>query len=744
MMNYNNNYVDNGIHDRRKVNNANAKDNETWSNVGYTKGSIMHLTNRSGVVEGGNYNTNNASGSDSNIGSNAVGMSGSYIGGHGANYGTQPDNSNFMHNYSSNPNDCYNNDVNSAGTSGYVNSHPIFGKKKKEQHVSNFGNNNISSGTNFLGCTERNLMSNHDVSASSRYNVGRNTQGGGHGNVQGSSYGSVQGNIYGSDYGSGYGNALTKESYSARGGVMEVGGHGYSENKGQMRSDGSGVFTKNAYGKTLNEGGYDGNLRNQGLSYRENTFKEENLQFMPNVSYEKDMMSRKVYNPMQPFQGNSGMSGENSFFTPNIGGGKMKQDGGGDPNSAQQSNAQSSGAQPGRGIMQNIFESLTNNVQTSNEINSLMKQRVANIVMTEIEKKMEMNETSFICSKLSLLRDYFNVTHSYVVNKILFILMPYIYIRRAFCESRTYYVYNHLKKKMENTQDKNYSSAFILNGNRIPYDSKNRQGENMNRLNQELNSQNNNNFFFNDKKGNNGNMIRNNSNDINYVDYSSNIGIFKADLYIPLMSTITYILLYTLTLTAQKNNFTFNPDNLFNVSSYVFILLFLETIIIKFFFLLVCRDINLSFLHILSFISYKFVIMCALILTKIGFYFLFFMYTSIFGEVEDTMKKVQSNKKLLMNNSHAFKNLNNTFTFHLSPYNIILFLNSHGMYRLTQLYYYITVSVQMIQIFKSIHLYIHDNSNLLNNFNIKRINVLILIFSFSQIFLCWMLTPYFS
>ncbi|SBT32213.1 hypothetical protein, conserved [Plasmodium ovale wallikeri] len=673
MMNYNNNYVDNGIHDRRKVNNANAKENETWNNVGYTKGSIMHLTNRSGAVEGGNYNTNNASGSDSNIGSNVVGMSGNFIGGHGANYGNQRDNNNFMHNFSSNPNDSYNNDVNSAGTSGYVNSHPIFGKKKKEQHVSNFGNNSISSGTSFLGCTERNLMSNHDVSASSSYNVGKNTQGGGHGNVQGSSYGnvqgssygSVQGNVYGSDYGngygsgygSGYGNALTKENYPARGGAMEVGGHGYSENSGQMRNDGNGVFTKNAYGKTLNEGGYDGNFINQGLSHRDNTFKKDNLQFMPNVSYEKDMMNRKVYNPMQAFQGNSGMSGENSFFTPNIGGGKMKQDGGGDPNSAQQSNAQPSGAQPGRGIMQNIFESLTNNVQTSNEINNLMKQRVANIVMTEIEKKMEMNETSFICSKLSLLRDYFNVTHSYVVNKILFILMPYIYIRRAFCESRTYYVYNHLKKKMENAQDNNYSSAFTLNGNRIPYDSKNRQGEYMNRLNQELSSQNNNSFFFSDKKGNNGNngnsgnngnrgnsgnsgnngnngnMIRNNSNDINYVDYSSNV---------------------------------------------------------------------------------------------------------------DTMKKVQSNKKLLTNNSHAFKNLNNTFTFHLSPYNIILFLNSHGMYRLTQLYYYITVSVQMIQIFKSIHLYIHDNSNLINNFNIKRINVLILIFSFSQIFLCWMLTPYFT
>lgn len=143
--------------------------------------------------------------------------------------------------------------------------------------------------------------------------------------------------------------------------------------------------------------------------------------------------------------------------------------------------------------------------------------------------------------------------------------------------------------------------------------------------------------------------------------------------------------------------------------------------------------------------------MCALIITKIFFYFLYFMYASVFGGggtfPDISMKNnLHVNKKMLSNNSHnTFKNMNYQNISKFSPFNIVLFLNSTTTYRLTQLYFYITVTIQMIQIFKSIHLYIHDNnSNLSHKVNIKRINVLILIFSLSQIFLCWILTPSFT
>ncbi|CAD2101446.1 conserved Plasmodium protein, unknown function [Plasmodium vinckei] len=395
-----------------------------------------------------------------------------------------------------------------------------------------------------------------------------------------------------------------------------------------------------------------------------------------------------------------------------------------------------------KGIVHNIFETLTKNTDTNSELNNLVKKGVTNMVMNELEKKMEINNSSFIRNKLSILRDYFNVTHSYVLSKILFIIVPYIYIRKALFESRTYYVYTHLKKKMEtNMQNKNYNSSFIFNGN---YNAYNPNTDNIN-MNNNINNtrfennKSNGNAFYNDKKENT--ETDNKMNNLNYINYNNNIGIFQADLYIPLMSVITYILLYTITVTAQKNNFTFNPDNLFNTSSYIFILLFFETAIVKFLFLLMCRDINLPFLHILSFISYKFVIMCALIITKFSYYFLYFVYTSAFGGIDDDMKIPEFDKK---SNSQVFKNLNNNLSSQFSPYNLILFLNSNAMYRLTQLYYYITVSVQMIQLFKSIHLYIHDNSNLSNEYNIKRINMMILVFSFSQFFMCWMLTPYFA
>lgn len=396
-----------------------------------------------------------------------------------------------------------------------------------------------------------------------------------------------------------------------------------------------------------------------------------------------------------------------------------------------------------KGLVKNFFETITTNTDTNNEINNFVKQKVANIVLTEIEKKIDVTDESFISSKLQILRQYFDVTHSYVVNKILFILVPYVYIHKALYESRTYYVYAHLKKKMEGNQQGKHFNANMSNNKAYsvptnemhPYkDQGYRDKMNISHMDRMKHDR----------------ILRNNSNDISYVDYS-NISLFKADLYIPLMSIITYILLYTLTITAQKNNFSFNPDNLFNISFYVFLLIFFETVLVKFLFLIICRDINVSFLHIMSFISYKFVIMCALIITKIFYYFIYFMYislthkdpdgTTLFFTPGDTKNQI---KPLPTSGTPVLKNTNHNLSFNFSLQNIILFLNSSTTYRFTQMYFYITVSVQMMQIFKSIHLYVHDNSNLLNSDHIRRINILIIIFSILQIFLCWILTPSFS
>ncbi|CRG98877.1 C-13 antigen, putative [Plasmodium relictum] len=653
-MNYNNNYLDYNIHDRRKVNNANQKENGQWENISYIKNNQINAVNKTNInMSNENYMKgyiNNNNNIYTNVKNNNMNL---------GNYNLKSEN-NFV-----NFNSFDHKDKNSINTpSHYVSSHPILGNKRKKEIYNNFSNN-----------LNPNIEMNNE-----KFNYINNTN-----------------------------NVINDNN------LVMNGRNIINDNYKHQLNDNNFGFNKSTYNKLdrINEKHYTNVILNNEL--RENTFEENNMQFANNLNQKSDL--NKLYNFSQPFK-NDDMT-NSSYF-----------------------NKSSNKEGEHKGIVHNIFETLTNNVENKNEINNLVKQKVANMVINEIEKKIEINDSSFLCNKLSLLRQYFDVTHAYVVNKILFILIPYIYIRKAICESRTYYVYAHLKKKMELTQkDKHFNSAFALNEYNNELKLKNQDQKNKEKEN-ELNSENKK-FFFN-KKMNNVNLVRNNSNDINYVDYS-NIGIFKADLYIPLMSIITYILLYTLTLTAKKNNFIFKPDNLFNISSYVFVLILLETTIIKFLFLLVCRDINLSFLHILSFISYKFVIMCALIITKIFFYFTYFMYTSIVGIDNESTNTIQSNKTLLPNNSHnVFKNLNNNFTFNFSLYNIILLLNNSATYRFTQFYFYITVSIQMIQIFKSIHLYIHDNSNLLNNYNIKRINILILIFSFSQIFFCWILTPSFT
>ncbi|SBT87393.1 C-13 antigen, putative [Plasmodium malariae] len=804
-MNYNNNYVEHNVHDRRKANNVNnTKENESWNNMSYGKSNQMHVMNRQNVdsvtsksfmVSSGKDNNNdrNNSSREARNNDNKNIMHNTSINSehtNETNINMQVDSNNFMYNYNntnpndhygSNPNDHYANNPNSnVSSSNYVSTHPIFGRKKVEAYgysfVSNSASGNILNTPDVNSNVSSNNVRSNNVSSNnvrsnnvSSNNVRSNNVSSNNArsnNVSSSnasnSYSSIRNNEgrAGNDNLSGNVYYLNKDSYNMNmymnnhiiGGSDSHGDSGsnnYIMSTKQIYADSNLMFNKNIYNSKEKEGpgtaaGADANYhRSHGMLSKESKSTQNSLEFINTINYENEMNKNKMSNALQqPFKNDNNMvsNKNNFFFSQNVN------------NKEDSSN---------KGIMHNIIESLTNNVQTNNEINNLVKQRVANMVMNELEKKIEINnETSFIGNKLSLLRGYFDVTHSYVIHKILFILMPYIYIRKALCESRTYYVYNHLKRKMESTQqDKTYGSAFILNGNNNTHynNGKSEEMTNKMKMNSAYSSENKP-FFYNEKKSSSLRLIRNNSNDINYVDYSSNIGIFKADLYIPLMSSITYILLYTLTVTAQKNNFTFNPDNLFNISSYVFILLFLETALIKFMFLLVCRDINLSFLHILSFISYKFVIMCALIITKIFFYFMYFMYTSAFGQVDDNMNKMQEDKKLVLNNPQVFKNLNNNnsngnnsnnsngnnVSFNFSPFSIILFLNSNTMYRLTQLYFYITVSMQMIQIFKSIHLYIHDNSNLLNNFNIKRINILILIFSFSQIFLCWILTPYFT
>ncbi|VTZ68064.1 protein transport protein YIF1, putative [Plasmodium chabaudi chabaudi] len=738
IMNQNQTYGEFNIHDRRKGNNAtHLREHNQMNNTDYNKNNQLYQRNKFNTANISHINYMNNDMNNYNVGNN--------------NQHVQDNANSFTNNYNINPNDNYsnnnmtnvnnnmnnvnnnmnnvnnnmnniNNNMNSqAVSSNYVNTHPILGKKQNYM----FNNDTNSSGINILNNKDTNV-----INRSSIYN---------------------------------------DKSFENKNNTAEVGNYPmFSHNKNvNMASHASDVRTMHGFSNNRNMG-YVQNFANVP-----NVPTVPTVPSVPNAPNVMSMGGNKFVNPEMGVKENSGFMNDqlkfvnnnmhqssdmingnilnnnttNNFQTGNsIGSSFLRKanlflNKGMEMMGQESNNTNNSGND--KGIVHNIFETLTKNTDTNSELNNLVKKGVTNMVMNELEKKMEINNSSFIRNKLSILRDYFNVTHSYVLSKILFIIVPYIYIRKALFESRTYYVYTHLKKKMEtNIQNKNYNSSFIFNGNYNTYNPNTdniNMNNNINNTRFENNKNNNNNIFYNDKKENT--ETDNKMNNLNYIDYNNNIGIFQADLYIPLMSVITYILLYTITVTAQKNNFTFNPDNLFNTSSYIFILLFFETAIVKFLFLLMCRDINLPFLHILSFISYKFVIMCALIITKFSYYFLYFMYTSAFGDIDDNMKNREFDKK---NNSQVFKNLNNNLSFQFSPYNIILFLNSNGMYRLTQLYYYITVSVQMIQLFKSIHLYIHDNSNLSNEYNVKRINMMILVFSFSQFFLCWMLTPYFA
>ncbi|EDL45229.1 hypothetical protein, conserved [Plasmodium vivax] len=730
-MNYNNSYADGNMHGRRKVNNAKEKEQESWSNMNYVRNSQMNLAGRPGAdAMMGHRSYADASPSESNVERSLpvgpgyeqagppiysldadAGHVGGHVGGHmggqfGGNVGGNLGNragANFQHGFL-NPNDLGAASAPSATPPSYVNAHPVWGGKRSE----------------FYGPSE----ASHAASGAN---------GGG---------------------------------YPTVGGPFHPGGANANPN------------FYNTSKVPSQEGRREGMYPHHVGPKNEVQGGDNRLHFVNDSMYNQQEMKTQVFIPSQPFKGeNSNMSGSQvstSAF----------------PQSERWSN-RTDDVEPkaSKGIMHNIFESLTSTVQTNDPINNLMKQKVANMVMSEIEKKIESHDTSFIGNKLALLRGYFDVTHSYVVNKILFILVPYVYIRKALCESRTYYVYSHLERMIgSGHHSKSYTSAFSLNkgGSTQGYARGAEESASLIKGTASDPFAQNQGFFFNPKGVSDvrsgvgsdvrsgvgsdmGSDVRNglgggvgsgpdaqrgipgrhNSNDINYVDYSSNMGIFKADLYIPLMSSITYILLYTLTVTAQKNNFVFNPDNLFSITSYVFLLLFFETAIIKFLFLLTCRDINLSFLHILSFISYKFVILCGLIVTKFFFYLLHFTCASLYGVTEDMIEKAESEVNVLesKNPHNAFKSMSGAPpppSSGFSPYGVVLFLNSRTMYRLTQIYFYVTVSVQMMQLFKSIHLYVHDNSSLSNHLNVKRINILILIFSLSQIFLCWILTPYFA
>ncbi|CDU17225.1 protein transport protein YIF1, putative [Plasmodium yoelii] len=716
-MNQNQGYGKFNIHDRRKGNNATPHLRE--HNKDYNKN--IQIYQRNNKLNPGNISHINYMNNDINN-YNFVNN----------NQHVQDNGNSFINNYNINPNDNYsnnnlnniNNNMNSQViSSNYVNTHPILGKKQNYM----FNNDTNSSGIN-----------NKDVNVINR--------------VTNYSDKTFENNTKEIDNYQIYSHNKNVTMASHVNDVRTI--HSFSNNR-SMEYPHNFTNVSNTMNIVNNK------ILNPEMSVKEsNHFINDRLQFVNNNMHQpNDVINGNMLssNATNAFQANTSQA---NTFQANTSQANTSQANTSQANTSQantflkqanlflnkgmemmgQGNINTKNVGNDKGIVHNIFETLTKNSETNNELNNLVKRGVANVVINELEKKIEINNSSFIRNKLSTLRNYFNVTHSYVLNKILFIIIPYIYIQRAFFESRTYYVYTHLKKKMEtNMQNKNYNSSFIFNGN---YNTYNPNNDNMhNNINniQFENNKNNSNIFYNDKKENHeiDNKMNNN---LNYINYNNNIGIFQADLYIPIMSIITYILLYTLTVTAQKNNLIFNPDNLFNASSYIFILLFFETTIVKLLFLLMCKDINLPFLHILSFISYKFVIMCALIITKFFYYFLFFMYTSAFGDV-DNLKNREFDKR---NNSQIFKNLNNNLSFQFSPYNLVLFLNSNLMYRLTQLYYYITVSIQMVQLFKSIHLYVHDNSNLSNTYNIKRINCMILIFSFSQFFLCWLLTPYFN
>ncbi|GAW79700.1 hypothetical protein, conserved [Plasmodium gonderi] len=781
-MNYNNSYVDNNIHDRRKVNNAKGKEKESWNSMNYVKNNSMNVTTRPSTE-------------------NMMGYRG---------YTDVSTNENGMENTGSDR---------ALGVGRNIHINPIYDQGNNNIHAENTkmsgsmsGNLKSSNkfGNNFINPNDRN-NANVPSAISSNY-VGAHP--------------TWSGRREGAFMNTGEGNA--HYAFNERNSNYVIGGfhHGGKETKYNSGGISSMDPTFHINNNTLSqENRQDLVYAQHGITNKEMSVLDNRLNFTNNNLYNQHDMNNRMVIPNQPFKSeNNGMvnssnsASSRNFMQTQIWGNIAEAISGIDGYSATGSTEvgkegkETKEANKGKGIIHNIFESLTSNAETNDEINKLVKQRVTNLVMNEIGKKIETHDSSFIGNKLQLLRGYFDVTHSYVVNKIFFILFPYMYIRKALCESRTYYVYSHLERKMSSANHgENCMSPFSLNHtSNIQSFAHGHQNMNnmMKGVQQAQPFMQNKNLFFDSARGGaagpggfhtgnmrteglsgniethgvsgnmgtrgvSGNMEthgfsgnmgthgvsgnmgtsdqsgtigRNNSNDINYVNYNNNMGIFKADLYIPLMSSITYILLYTLTITAQKNNFVFKPDNLFNISSYVFLLLFFETVIIKFCFLLTCRDINLSFLHILSFISYKFVIMCALIITKFLFYLLYLMYTSVYGDPENILEKQDLNKKIVMNNNshNIFKSMSPTFSSNFTPYNIILFLNGRTMYRLTQMYFYPTVSIQMIQLFKSIHLYVHDNSSLSNHLNIKRINILILIFSLLQIFLCWILTPYFA
>lgn len=87
------------------------------------------------------------------------------------------------------------------------------------------------------------------------------------------------------------------------------------------------------------------------------------------------------------------------------------------------------------------------------------------------------------------------------------------------------------------------------------------------------------------------------------VENNSEISVFKTDLYIPLMSFVTYILLSCMSLGLQEK---FKPDFIFKNISNCSLLTLFETIVLKIG-LIVADDHNIGFFDMLALAGYKYV-----------------------------------------------------------------------------------------------------------------------------------------
>jgi protein transport protein YIF1 len=99
------------------------------------------------------------------------------------------------------------------------------------------------------------------------------------------------------------------------------------------------------------------------------------------------------------------------------------------------------------------------------------------------------------------------------------------------------------------------------------------------------------------------NTIRNDQNQGYDVEVPEEVSIFKIDLYIPLMSFVTYILLTCMNMGLQEK---FEPDFIFKNITNCSLLTFFETVILKIG-LIVADDHNIGFLDMMALAGYKYV-----------------------------------------------------------------------------------------------------------------------------------------